>query len=152
MGLTKPTPVLVEPTSPNHETVANRCHSRPKPAHASTSLVNPLQDMGRMPPPPSSDVGSRFRALFIDDPSDDEDSYDVPLPDLATACAHSSPTSAPMLQTASLLPVFGEHTPSVMGVGSCLASHTVHGISNVPPDSSIFRERRRPLHVMSLCS
>jgi hypothetical protein len=57
-----------------------------------------------------------------------------------------------MLQTDSLLPASSEHTPSVMGAGSCLASHTVPSISNVPPGSSIFRERRRPLHVMSLCS
>jgi hypothetical protein len=70
--------------------------------------------------------------------------YVVPLPDKATPCAHSSPTSTPMLHTASPFPASDEHTNSDMFARSCLAPSTVLGISNVPHDSSIFRERRRP--------
>jgi hypothetical protein len=101
----------------------------------------------------SSNFGSRSRALFIDDPSDDENAYIDLRPAHDPQCADSSPTSVPLLQTAaSTLHAHVAHNPLATVAGSCLASPTVHGISNVPPNSSIFRERRRPLHVLSLCA
>jgi hypothetical protein len=96
---------------------------------------------------------SRFRTLFIDDPSDDEDAYYDLLPTHnTTQRVDSSPPSSPLLQAASPLQAPIEHTPYAMVVGSSFASPSIPRISaNVPPDLAIFRERRRSLHVLSLC-